>query len=342
MLTPHAELWRVFASWHFALYEVFNIVLNDTFNILFVWLARRHQRPPFDFVDTSLIWTICLYTLVMSLFMFAFSFDVHKRIREHKGKPVLRSALCDSRVKRILFWGMSETSWKKRLPKFVTCCIVTCAIPITVFFWLLCYVTTGFPDNKSCSASSLWQLVGYDAWWKSMVTAVIVAVNYAACHNDEAPEVQPRTDDAMETVTVANINCENEDALKMKHTSPLADESTSLLCRDATVAVHSAPPAKLSICDREESAAEEHPERGNDSSLTPESLPISPVAVVVAAEVDVSSTRQSHSAQGEPNCDVPQLDQCHSQGDGVDSEQNTDAAEPAVAVDVADSNEDNV
>ena len=59
----------------------------------------------------------------MSVLMFAFTFDIHKRIREPKGKSVMHSALRDSRVKRILFWGMSETSWKS---DFQVCHLLHC------------------------------------------------------------------------------------------------------------------------------------------------------------------------------------------------------------------------
>jgi hypothetical protein len=180
----------IYYTRHFLLSVLVAVLMTCGVNGIIDYFMQR-EKGPWYLIDKNTLPSVFIYAVIMAFLVFAGSGDVHKRIRNGQCEPVRCEALKNSIWKKFFLFPMGEPNWKCRLPLWVWWCAMVPAVITYIVLIAFCSISQGFSklQTNDCPCT----LAEYVVWtelWKGCICVALVAVNYAAAHNDEQREVQ--------------------------------------------------------------------------------------------------------------------------------------------------------
>ena len=217
MLESRRDIAPVFFRAHFWILLIVNAILTVGINIGVDYGMNKNKSSPHNVVATSSIIEILIFSSIIASCVIWGSGDIHKKIRDHEIQPIARTTLCDTLIKRIVFFSIAEPDWKWRFPKFLVQVWIFPGFPVTLIVWTFCWMAKDF--SAGACTGSLWDLCAWNAVWKCVITAIVFAINYVAAHNDAQPECQPKDDAKEESSLVGKQEQVDYDSAPVKTAS---------------------------------------------------------------------------------------------------------------------------
>jgi hypothetical protein len=143
---------------------------------------------------TSFIANVIITLLIIDVLCFFGGGSIRDRILQGDAQPVAQLALCDTLLKRIIFFSMAEPRWKVRFPRFVA---QTCLFPglfVVLVVYAICWFASGCGTlPKDACVVPLKEWCAWTELWKVCIASSVYTVNYISMHNDAQPELYPET-----------------------------------------------------------------------------------------------------------------------------------------------------
>ena len=187
---------------HFIVNLILTIVLTFGINFGIMWgIADRWPSKRVIF-DASAFGNILGTHLILAVLAFFGTGAIRQRVQSGLAHPLSQTWLCDSRLKRILFFSLAVPNWKARGLRFIGNSLMLCTIPVTISLAFACWASLDFPaitTKEICNTISLAQFCAIDATWKTISAVIMLPLNYLAAHNDAQPELYDDTVNLNET-----------------------------------------------------------------------------------------------------------------------------------------------
>eukprot|EP00758_Cryptobia_borreli_P004361 Tbor_TRINITY_DN4332_c0_g1::TRINITY_DN4332_c0_g1_i1::g.7805::m.7805 len=171
---------------------VINIIL--TFGINFAISRSIIIKYPEKNVifDLGVIINVIVTIIVVGLVVFCGTAGIRSRIVKGKAHPIAQTSLCDTFIKRTVFFSMAVPNWRSRLFRFIANCMVINAPVVILTLLFACWADLGFPPLNSTAKCTLshWSMYSsIDAAWKSLMIIGMYTINFISAHNDAQPEL---------------------------------------------------------------------------------------------------------------------------------------------------------
>lgn len=181
----------IFFSTHFFLLLVVTVALTVVINGVIDYFMYRNKPPWFVVDGLNTIATVMLFNVIVGILLFFSAKDIQKRVREGVSPPVDQRALRGGLGTRILFFSLCLPNWKTRLPMFLLNVCWFPGVPMLIAMGFFCWCAINFQPlgAQNCPATSIMEYVIWTELWKGISVGIVFAMNYAAAHNDDQPEV---------------------------------------------------------------------------------------------------------------------------------------------------------
>lgn len=188
---PHRTLWPIYQVPIF--WGALLVTCMCTFGINYGIDYAMHQ----DNVNVAVIngsnfaIGVLATVVVIDLIVFFGAGGMRDRIIAGKQRPVAQVALCDTLLKRILFFSLAEPVWQTRLPRFIAQTMLFPGLFVLLGVYMICWFVSGcgsLPQNACEQPLHVW--CAWTALWKVVIASSVYTMNFAAVHNDAQPELQ--------------------------------------------------------------------------------------------------------------------------------------------------------
>lgn len=187
----------ILCSAHFIINFIATVAITFGANFGIMWGIADTWPSKRVLFDTSTLGNILGTHVLLALLCFFGTGTIRQRVKAGSAPPLAQTWLCDTAVKRILFFSLAVPNWKARALRFVANSLMLCSIPVTIVLALSCWASLGFPaltTKEVCNTISLAEFCAIDASWKTLSVMIMYPINYLASHNDAQPELYDETE----------------------------------------------------------------------------------------------------------------------------------------------------
>lgn len=128
--------------------------------------------------------------LVIDILVFFGGGSIRDRLIKGDAQPVAQLALCDTLLKRIVFFSMAEPKWKIRFPRFVAQTLLFPGLFVVIVVYAICWFVSGCGSlPKNACVVPLHEWCAWTELWKTFIAGSVYIINYISMHNDAQPEL---------------------------------------------------------------------------------------------------------------------------------------------------------
>jgi hypothetical protein len=192
VLESHRTIWPIFGCAFF--WICFTVTCVLTFGINFgIDYGMHTDNVEVAVIDGSnFIIGVVATVLVIDVLVFFGGGSIRDRILKGDARPVAQLALCDTLLKRIVFFSMAEPKWKVRFPRFVAQSLLFPGLFVVLVVYMICWLVSGcgsLPSNACAVPLREW--CALTECWKMFIAGTLYIINFISMHNDAQPELYP-------------------------------------------------------------------------------------------------------------------------------------------------------